>query len=40
MGLTVSRKIIELHHGAIQISKRDGGGVRVTVLLKNRELMS
>ena len=35
LGLSVSRKIIELHGGAIDIkNKLEGGGVRVSVLLK------
>lgn len=34
LGLTVCRKIVELHQGLLQISNRDGGGVRVSLLLK------
>jgi PAS domain S-box-containing protein len=35
LGLPVSRKIIELHGGTIDIkNKHEGGGVRVTILLK------
>jgi PAS domain S-box-containing protein len=38
LGLPVSRKIIELHGGAIEIkNKAEGGGVRVTVLLKEHK---
>jgi len=34
LGLPVSKKIIEMHGGALDIANRSGGGVRVTVLLK------
>lgn len=34
MGLTVCRRIVQLHRGALQISNREGGGARVTILLK------
>jgi PAS domain S-box-containing protein len=38
LGLPVSRKIIELHGGAIEIkNKPGGGGVRVTLLLKEQK---
>jgi signal transduction histidine kinase len=40
LGLPVSRKIIELHGGAIGIkNKTEGGGVRVTVLLKQHRAL-
>ncbi len=34
LGLPVSKKIIELHGGALDIANRPGGGVRVSILLK------
>jgi PAS domain S-box-containing protein len=34
MGLTICQKIIELHQGILQVSNRDKGGVRVTILFK------
>jgi len=34
LGLAVSRKIIELHGGTLDIKNRDEGGVRVTLTLK------
>jgi len=34
LGLSVVRKIIELHGGTINITNADGGGVRVTIVLK------
>jgi signal transduction histidine kinase len=34
LGLPVSKKIIEMHGGALDIANRPGGGVRVTILLK------
>jgi len=34
LGLSVVRKIIDLHGGRISIANADGGGVRVTIILK------
>ena len=34
LGLPVSRKIIELHGGSLDIRNVKGGGVRATILLK------
>jgi PAS domain S-box-containing protein len=34
LGLTVSRKVVELHGGTLEISNRSGGGVSAKVLLK------
>ncbi len=34
LGLSVSRQIIDLHGGTIDIANRDGGGARVTVTFK------
>jgi PAS domain S-box-containing protein len=34
LGLSVSKKIVELHGGSMEIGNRPGGGVRVAVLLR------
>ena len=34
LGLTVSRKVVELHGGTLDISNRSEGGVSAKVLLK------
>jgi len=34
LGLTVARKLVELHHGILKIGNREGGGTLVTVILK------
>jgi signal transduction histidine kinase len=36
LGLTVTKTIIDLHGGRIQIANRDGGGVMATLALRNR----
>jgi len=36
LGLTVTKTIIDLHGGRIHIANRNGGGVAVTVALRNR----
>ncbi len=39
MGLSVVKNIIDMHHGQIQVSNRDRGGVRVTLGFKTETLM-
>ena len=34
LGLTVARKLVELHHGTITLENRDGGGVVVRITFK------
>lgn len=34
LGLSVSRQIVEMHGGTIEVGNRDGGGARVTLILK------
>ncbi|MFT4175388.1 MAG: PAS domain-containing protein [Luteolibacter sp.] len=34
LGLAVSRKIVELHHGTLTLENRDGGGAIATIILK------
>jgi signal transduction histidine kinase len=34
LGLTVSRKVVELHGGTLEISNRSEGGVSAKVLIK------
>jgi signal transduction histidine kinase len=34
LGLSVSRQIVEMHGGAVEIGNRDGGGARVTLIFK------
>jgi two-component system sensor histidine kinase HupT/HoxJ len=34
LGLSVSRQIVEMHRGTIEVGNRDAGGARVTIILK------
>jgi two-component system sensor histidine kinase HupT/HoxJ len=34
LGLSVSHQIVELHGGTIEVSNREEGGARVTIILK------
>jgi len=34
LGLSVSRQIVEMHGGTVEIGNRDGGGARVTIVFK------
>ena len=34
LGLTVARKLVQLHHGTIDVANRLAGGVAVTILFK------
>jgi signal transduction histidine kinase len=38
LGLPVSKKIIELHGGSLDVRNVKGGGVRVTILLKSHRI--
>lgn len=37
LGLALSREIVELHHGRLGLSRRDGGGVSVSIWLPDAE---
>jgi two-component system nitrogen regulation sensor histidine kinase NtrY len=37
LGLTISREIIELHHGRLRLQRRDGGGMVASLWLPDRE---
>jgi hypothetical protein len=37
LGLTLSREIVELHHGRLRLQRREGGGMMVSVWLPDRE---